>query len=63
MSKPGLNLPTSGYAIIVDGLVKTEFATTDGVEIGAKDLKRRFPILQVEIFDAAVQAARDVNAP
>lgn len=63
MSRPGLNLPTSGYAIIVDGLVKTEFATKDGVEIGAKDLKRRFPMLQVEIYDAAARAARDVNTP
>lgn len=63
MSKPGLNLPTSGYAIIIDGRVKTEFATLDGVEIGARDLKRRFPMLQVEIYDAAVAAARDVDAP
>lgn len=63
MSKLGVNLPTSGYAIIIDGLVKTEFATLDGVEIGARDLKRRFPMLQVEIYDAAVAAARDVDAP
>ncbi|MBH5388529.1 hypothetical protein JJE66_03735 [Bradyrhizobium diazoefficiens] len=63
MSKPGLNLPASGYAIIVDGHVKAEFATRDGVEGGAQDLKRRFPMLQVEIYDAAAQAARHVSAP
>lgn len=61
MSKSSQNLPTSGYAILIDGLVKTEFATRDGVETGAKDLKRRFPMLQVEIYDAAAQADRDVS--
>lgn len=37
---------------MIDGLVKTEFATRDGVEIAARDLKRRFPMLQVKIYDA-----------
>ncbi|WP_334528578.1 hypothetical protein [Bradyrhizobium sp. AZCC 2230] len=53
MPKSSRNLPTSGYAIMIDGLVKTEFATRDGVEIAARDLKRRFPMLQVKIYDAA----------
>ncbi|TQF34642.1 hypothetical protein UNPA324_28070 [Bradyrhizobium sp. UNPA324] len=56
------NLPTSGYAIIIDGLVKTEFATRDGVEMGVRDLKRRFPMLQVRIYDAAARADREVSA-
>jgi len=63
MSQSSQNLPTSGYAIIVDGLVKTEFATSDGVETVARDLKRRFPMLQVKIYDAAARAHRDVNKP
>ncbi|MDA9494821.1 hypothetical protein XI08_38290 [Bradyrhizobium sp. CCBAU 11361] len=62
MSKSSRNLPTSGYAIIIDGLVKTDFATRDGVEIGTRDLKRRFPMLQVKIYDAAAGADRDVSA-
>ena len=62
MSKSSRNLPTSGYAIMIDGLVKTEFATRDGVEAGARDLKRRFPMLQVKIYDAAAGANLDVSA-
>ncbi|MBR0734993.1 hypothetical protein JQ636_38570 [Bradyrhizobium japonicum] len=62
MMKLSKDLPLSGYAIIVDGLVKTEFATRDGVEAGARNLKRRFPTLQVKIYDAAAGAEREVSA-
>jgi len=61
MRKSTLDLPTTGYAILVDGRVKTEFATKDGVEGGAKDLKRRFPMLQVKIYDAQTQADREIG--
>lgn len=62
MTKLSKDLPLSGYAIIVDGLVKTEFSTRDGVEAGARNLKRRFPMLQVKIYDAAAEAEREVSA-
>ena len=61
MRKSTRDLPTTGYAILVDGRVKTEFATKDGVEGGAKDLKRRFPMLQVKIYDAQTQADREIG--
>lgn len=61
MRKSARDLPTTGYAILVDGRVKTEFATRDGVEGGAKDLKRRFPMLQVKIYDAQTKADREIN--
>ena len=61
MRKSTLDLPTTGCAILVDGRVKTEFATKDGVEGGAKDLKRRFPMLQVKIYDAQTQADREIG--
>ena len=54
------NLPSSGYAIVVDGCIKAEFATKDGVEAGARDLKRRFPILQVRIYDAESKADHEI---
>lgn len=53
------DLPTSGYAIVVDGCVKTEFETKDGVEDGARDLKRRFPMLQVRVYDAGAIGPRN----
>jgi hypothetical protein len=54
-------LPTSGYAIVVDGCVKTEFETKDGVESGARDLKRRFPMLQVRVYDAQARTAHEIS--
>jgi len=44
--------PTSGYALVVDGQMKGEFKTHDTAHARAESLKRRFPALQVQIFDA-----------
>lgn len=54
-------LPDSGYALIVDGCVKTQFETRQGAEQGAKDLKRRFPALRVKIYDAGLKADCEVS--
>ena len=53
-------LPKTGYALVVDGLVKTEFKTKEGAQKGAEDLKRRFPMLQIKVFDAQFQRSDDV---
>ena len=42
-------LPTSDYALIVDGQAKAAFA---GKDVAARDLKKRFPKLQVMVYDA-----------
>jgi len=52
MSRAGTGLPASGYALIVDGQAKREFDTHDSALKAAKDLKRRFPKLQVKVYDA-----------
>jgi hypothetical protein len=62
MQKSQRDLPATGYAIIVDGCVKTEFATREGVESGARDLKRRFPMLQIKIYDAQARADQEPGA-
>jgi predicted Holliday junction resolvase-like endonuclease len=36
-------LPTTGYALEVDGRLKTEFETKEGAWKGAEELKKRFP--------------------
>jgi hypothetical protein len=41
-------LPTSGYALIVDGQVKTEFMTQEHALTAARELKGRFPMLQIQ---------------
>ena len=45
-------LPTSGFALIVDGQVKAEFKTQDQATEAATDLKRRFLMLQIKVYDA-----------
>jgi hypothetical protein len=62
MRKSTRELPATGYAIVVDGCVKTEFTTSDGVESGARALKRRFPSLQVKIYDAQAKMDREIGA-
>ncbi len=54
-------LPKSGFALEIDGRVKTEFATKEGAEHGAIELKRRFPMLQIRIYDAAAQLRHDLQ--
>ena len=52
ISRAGVGLPTSGYALIVDGRAKKEFDTQDRALKAARELKGRFPNLQVKVFDA-----------
>jgi hypothetical protein len=53
-------LPTSGYALEVDGRLKAEFTTRDGAKTGAEELKRRFPMLRVRIYDAQTMTREEV---
>ena len=54
-------LPASGYALEVDGRLKAEFATRDGAKAGAEELKKRFPMLRIRIYDAQTQTREDVD--
>jgi len=53
--------PTSGYVLVVDGQMKGEFKTSDAAHHRAESLKRRFPALQVRIFDAQEKRFEDVE--
>lgn len=55
------HLPASGYALEVDGRLKAEFATRDGAKTGAEELKKRFPMLQIRIYDAQTKTCEDVE--
>jgi hypothetical protein len=44
--------PTSGCALVADGQIKSEFNTHDHALKAARDLKGRFPMLQVKVYDA-----------
>ncbi|WOH80646.1 hypothetical protein RX327_33630 [Bradyrhizobium sp. BEA-2-5] len=54
-------LPSSGYALEVDGRLKTEFATRDGARAGGVELKKRFPRLQIKIYDAETKVREEIQ--
>jgi hypothetical protein len=60
MAAVNRDLPTSGYALEVDGRLKAEFATVEGARSGAEELKRRFPVLRVRIYDAQTKAREEI---
>jgi len=59
--RAGVGLPTSGYALIVDGQAKKEFDTRDPALKSAKELKARFPNLQVKVFDAEKKQSETIE--
>jgi hypothetical protein len=53
-------LPASGYALEVDGRLKAEFSTRDGARAGAQELKKRFPMLRIRIYDAQTRTREEI---
>jgi hypothetical protein len=47
--------PTEGFATIVDGHFKSEFDTAEAAEAAGRKLKSAYPMLQIEIYDAATK--------
>lgn len=45
--------PASGYAIIVDGHFKTEFADEKAAKKAAAELVAKYPMLEIETYDAS----------
>jgi hypothetical protein len=47
--------PAEGFVVVVDGHFKSEFDTVDAAEASGRKLKSTFPMLQIEIYDAATK--------
>jgi hypothetical protein len=47
--------PPSGYAMVVDGHFKTQFAEQSVAKQAAKELLANYPMLKIEIYDAAAK--------
>jgi hypothetical protein len=45
--------PTEGFVTVIDGHFKSEFDSVDAAEESARKLKSAYPMLQIEIYDAA----------
>jgi hypothetical protein len=48
--------PAEGFVVIVDGHFKSEFDTVEAAEASGRELKSTYPMLQIEIYDAATRA-------
>ena len=53
--------PTVGYVLSVDRKLKTQFETSGDAMAAGLKLKQTFPVLQVEVFDAAGRNVRYWN--
>jgi hypothetical protein len=61
MATTAHELPEHGYALEVDGRMKAEFTTRDGAKAGGAELKKRFPKLQVKIYDAQTKTREEIS--
>jgi hypothetical protein len=52
---------SSGFALVVDGQIKTAFETKDRALKEAIELKNRFPKLQVKVFNAEEQQLEELE--
>jgi hypothetical protein len=55
------NRPASGYALIVDGQAKRDFEGREQAQKAARDLKDRFPRLQVKVYDAVNKQSDEIG--
>ncbi|ABE38156.1 hypothetical protein SAMN05444123_10690 [Rhodopseudomonas pseudopalustris] len=44
--------PTKGFVTVVDGHFKSEFDTVDAAEAAGRELKAKYPMLQIELYDS-----------
>lgn len=45
-------LPTDGFALCVDGKLKTKYETAKDAMTAASKLKQSYPVVQVSVYDA-----------
>jgi hypothetical protein len=48
--------PADGFTLLVDGHFKSKFDDLNGAKTAASELKGRFPMLRVEIYDATTKS-------
>jgi hypothetical protein len=55
--------PTEGFSIEVDGKLKSQHPTAEiAMKVGA-ELKRKFPVIQVMVYDAVAKTRTLVDTP
>ena len=54
-------VPTTGFALIVDGHFKTEFVENKAAKKAAAELLTKYPMLKIEIYDASSKSRTSVK--
>ena len=47
--------PAEGFVVVVDGHFKSDFDTAEAAEVSGRKLMSTYPMLQIEIYDAATK--------
>lgn len=55
--------PTEGYSVEVDGKLKSHFPTPESAFEAGIAIKKRFPFVQIRIYDAKEQTRTPVDLP
>ncbi len=55
--------PVEGFALTVDGKIKSQYPDLADAMKVAVALKTKFPVIQVTIYDAAAKTRTPVNLP
>lgn len=56
-------LPTEGYVLEVDGKFKSEYETSDQAMKAGLELKKKYPHIQVRVYDAKERTRTLVDLP
>jgi hypothetical protein len=56
-------VPTDGFGLEVDGKMKSQHASSDAAFKAGLELKNKFPLIQVKVFDAKAQTRTIVELP
>ena len=54
--------PTEGFSLEVDGKMKSQHPTIEAATAVGAELKRKFPVLQVTVYDAVAKTRTLVEA-
>ncbi|WP_440641838.1 hypothetical protein ACSHT2_12590 [Bradyrhizobium sp. PUT101] len=54
--------PSEGFVVVVDGHFKSEFETAEAAKSAGRKLKSTYPMLKIEIYDAATRVRALLNS-
>lgn len=60
---PPNKFPVEGFSVEVDGKMKSQYATEAAAVKAGSELKGKFPVLQVKVYDAAARTYSLIEAP